>query len=208
MMRYYPVFVDLGGKKAVVVGGGAVAERKVEVLLRCGAKVRVIAPHFTAALLEHGRNGTVELVQRAYREGDLSGALVTFACTDDHAVNAAVHSEAARNAQLCNVVDVPDLCNFIVPSIVERGDLTIAVSTSGNSPALAKRIKKEIAGCVGEEWGVLNGILGRLRPELKRRYPEEAPRGEVLERLLDAGVMGLIREGRLEEAEELAWRCL
>jgi precorrin-2 dehydrogenase/sirohydrochlorin ferrochelatase len=207
-MRYYPVFVDLAGKPAVVVGGGAVAQRKVEVLLECGARVRVIAPRFTEGLRERGRDGSVELVERSYREGDLAGAFISFACTDDHTVNVAVHDEAARNAQLCNVVDVPDLCSFIVPSIIERGDLTIAVSTSGNSPALAKRVKREIAGFVGEEWGTLNDILGRLRPELKRRHPEEGPRNEALERLMSAGVLDLIREGRLDEAEELAWRCL
>lgn len=207
-MRYYPIFIDLNGRKAVVVGGGNIAERKVRTLLECGALVTVVSPEVTPCLGEIISEGRVAWINRHYQAGDLSGAFCTYAATDDNTVNTAVYEEASRNSQLCNVVDVPPLCNFIVPSIVDRGDLTIAISTSGNSPALAKRLKAMVAEEYGEEWRMLNDMLGRLRPEVKRRHPEEAPRNDVLARLLEAGVLDMLREGRESEAEELAWRVL
>lgn len=207
-MRYYPVFINLNGKKAVVIGGGHIAERKVNTLLECGAVVTVVAPDVTDGLRSLARDGRIELISRRYVTGDLEGAFCTYASTDDNAVNTAVYEEASRNSQLCNVVDVPALCNFIVPSIVDRGDLCIAVSSSGNSPALAKRLKAMLNEEFGDEWKALNDLLGRLRPEVKRRYPEESPRNDVLERMLDAGILDLLRQGRQLEAEEIAWKCL
>ncbi|HEY3412916.1 MAG TPA: bifunctional precorrin-2 dehydrogenase/sirohydrochlorin ferrochelatase [Armatimonadota bacterium] len=207
-MRYYPIFIDLNGKRAVVVGGGHIAERKVGTLLECGALVTVVSPEITPGLREAVDNGRISWIARTYQAGDLSGAFCTYAATDENAVNTAVFAEASRNSQLCNVVDVPPLCNFIVPSIVDRGDLTIAISSSGNSPALAKRLKSRLGEEYGEEWRALNDLLGRLRPEVKRRYPEEAPRNDLLARLMDAGVLEMLREGRAAEAEELAWQVL
>ncbi len=207
-MRYYPVFIDLEDRLAVVIGGGHIAERKVRTLLECGARVKLIAPEATEGIRALAAEGGIEWLERAYRDGDLAGAFCTYAATDDNSVNTAVFEEATRNSQLCNVVDVPPLCNFIVPSIVNRGDLVIAISTAGNSPALAKRMKEDLNGHIGPEWKALNDLLGRLRPEVKRRYPEEAPRNDVLARMLDAGVLDLLRNGRDAEAEELAWKCL
>lgn len=207
-MRYYPIFIDLNGKKAVVIGGGNIAERKVNTLLECGAVVTVVAPEATDAICSLATAGRIQWLSRNYQPGDLDGAFCTYAATDDNPVNTAVYEEATRNSQLCNVVDVPPLCNFIVPSIVDRGDLVIAVSSSGNSPALAKRLKVMLGDAYGEEWKTLNDLLGRLRPEVKRRYPEESPRNGVLERMLDAGVLDLLRQGRDAEAEETAWKCL
>jgi precorrin-2 dehydrogenase/sirohydrochlorin ferrochelatase len=207
-MRYYPIFIDLNGKKAVVVGGGTIAERKVRTLLECGAAVTVVSPEATHGISELASTGDIQWIERRYEPGDLAGAFCTYASTDDTPVNTAVYEEATRNSQLCNVVDVPPLCNFIVPSIVDRGDLCIAISSSGNSPALAKRLKAQLGNEYGNEWRALNDLLGRLRPEVKRRYPEEAPRNDILKRMLDAGLMDLLREGRVGEAEELAWKCL
>jgi precorrin-2 dehydrogenase/sirohydrochlorin ferrochelatase len=207
-MRYYPIFVDLNGKKAVMVGGGHIAERKVGTLLECGANVTVIAPSATDGLRALASEGRIAWIARRYDEGDLAGAFCTYAATNDTAVNTAIFAEAERNSQLCNVVDVPPLCNFIVPSIVRRGDLSIAISTSGNSPALAKKLREDLTGQFGPEWEALNDLLGRLRPEVKRRYPEEAPRNDVLARMLDAGVLDLLRAGRAGEAEEVAWKCI
>ncbi|HEY3269246.1 MAG TPA: bifunctional precorrin-2 dehydrogenase/sirohydrochlorin ferrochelatase [Armatimonadota bacterium] len=207
-MRYYPIFVDLQGKPAVVVGGGHIAERKVRTLLECGACVTLIAPEGTPGIADLADRGTICWRRRAYQDGDLDGAFCTYAATNDNPVNVAVYNEAERRRQLCNVVDVPPLCNFIVPSIVNRGDLLVAVSTAGNSPALAKRLRADLETEIGPEYQALNDLLGRLRPEVKRRYPEEAPRNDVLDRMLSAGVLDLLREGRAGEAEELAWKCL
>lgn len=207
-MRYYPIYIDLNDRLSVVIGGGHIAERKVCTLLECGARVRLIAPEATDGIRAMASDGRIEWVPRAYEPGDLAGAFCTYAATNDNAVNTAVYDEATRNSQLCNVVDVPPLCNFIVPSIVNRGDLAIAVSTSGNSPALAKRMKEDLNAHIGPEWQALNDLLGRLRPEVKRRYPEEAPRNDVLARMLEAGVLDLLRDGQEAEAEDLAWKCL
>lgn len=184
------------------------AERKVRVLLDCGACVCVVSPAITDGLQALVEEAKVEWTARPYEHGDLAGAFCTFAATDDHGVNLAVFEEATHNSQLCNVVDVPPLCNFIVPSIVNRGELSIAISTSGNSPALAKRMRRDLEEHIGPEWERLNDLMGRLRPELKRRYPEEAPRNDILARMIEAGVLELLSEGRDMEAEELAWRCI
>lgn len=207
-MRYYPIYIDLNGKPAHMIGGGPIAERKIETLMEAGAVVTVIAPHVTDAIRRMADEGRIQWIQREYRDGDLCGAFCTYAATNDNAVNTAIYEEATRNSQLCNVVDVPPLCNFIVPSIVRRGDLSIAISTSGNSPALARKLRMDLTEHIGPEWQALNDLLGRMRPELKRRYVEEAPRNDVLARMLDAGVLDLLREGRPEDAEALAWTCM
>lgn len=207
-MRYYPIYIDLNGKPATMIGGGHIAERKIETLLEAGACVTVIAPHVTDGIRAMADEGRIAWKNKRYEVGDLKGAFCTYAATNDHAVNTAIYDEATRNSQLCNVVDVPPLCNFIVPSIVRRGDLSIAISTSGNSPALAKKLRVDLTEHIGPEWEALNDLLGRMRPELKRRYTEEAPRNDVLARMLDAGVLALLREGRANEAEELAWTCM
>lgn len=207
-MRYYPIFLDLHGRAAVVIGGGAIAERKVRTLLESGANVTVVAPESTQGIHALASEGRIQWKERWYRPGDLAGAFCTYAATDDNAVNTAVYAEATANSQLCNVVDVPPLCNFIVPSIVNRGDLAIAISSSGNSPALAKHLKNRLNSEYGEEWRKLNDLLGRLRPEVKRRYVDEAPRNDILVRILEAGVLDLLRDGCDDEAEELAWKCM
>lgn len=207
-MRYYPIYIDLNGRLAIVIGGGQIAERKAATLLECGACVRLVAPQATEGIRALAAEGRLQWIPRVYRCGDLDGAFCTFAATNDNAVNTAVFEEATDKALLCNVVDVPPLCNFIVPSIVRRGDLSVAVSTSGNSPALAKRLRQDLEAYIGGEYQALNDLLGRMRPELKRRYPEEAPRNDVLDRMLKAGVLELLRQGRSEEAEALAWDCL
>lgn len=207
-MRYYPIFIDLNDRLSVVIGGGPIAERKVCTLLECGARVTLIAPEVTEAIRAMASEGRITWKPRAYEPGDLTGAFCTYAATNDNAVNTAIYEEATRNSQLCNVVDVPPLCNFIVPSIVRRGDLAVAISTSGNSPALARRMREDLTEHIGPEWQELNDLLGRMRPELKRRYPEEEPRNHVLTRMLDAGVLDLLRDGKGAEAEELAWECL
>ena len=122
-----PLYVDLRGALVTVVGAGRVAERKIEMLLGHGARVRVVAPACTAAVEDAAAAGTVELVRRAYERGDLSGSFLVICATDDSAVNEAVYAEAIANSQFVNVVDVPDKCNVIIPSVLRRGCLQIAV---------------------------------------------------------------------------------
>ncbi len=161
---YFPAFLNLRGKKCVVIGGGKVAARKVSALLKSGALVDVISPEITASLKKLQETGRINYVDRGYRKGDLKGAFLTVAATSDYKVNIAVSKEAPL---LVNVVDVPELCNFIVPAVVDRAPLTIAVSTGGASPAMAASVRKELELLYGKEVGRYLLFAGNIRKTAK-----------------------------------------
>ena len=165
-MPYYPVCLDLQDRPCVVVGGGKVAERKVKGLLACNAQVKVISPDLTELLLQLHANGQLEWLNRPYRNGDLSQTFLVIAATDDEQAQQMVQDEATQLNKLLNVADVPQRCNFILPATVRRGDLTIAVATGGKSPALAKKLRKELEKRIGPEYTILVNILGALRPQV------------------------------------------
>lgn len=168
-MAFYPVFLDITGRRCVVVGGGSVAEGKVTGLLAAGANVRVISPTVTDALAEAAREGRIRWRRRAYRRGDLAGASLAFAATGDVAVNAAVAAEGDRRGVWVNAADDPAHCDFILPSVLRRGALAIAVSTGGASPALARAVREELEQHVGAEYETLvevaRDVRGTLRAE-------------------------------------------
>ncbi|MFQ5997022.1 MAG: bifunctional precorrin-2 dehydrogenase/sirohydrochlorin ferrochelatase [Dehalococcoidales bacterium] len=165
---YYPVFLNISGRKCVVVGGGQVALRKVRVLLEHGADVEVISPDLCPELVQLAENREIKTLNRAYRPGDLADATVTIAATDDGALNRKVAEEAHRKAVLVNVVDDAENSDFIVPSYLRRGEVTIAVSTSGRSPALARKIRTRLEKDVGNEYASLIRLIGEVRTEVKR----------------------------------------
>jgi precorrin-2 dehydrogenase/sirohydrochlorin ferrochelatase len=165
-MKYFPVNLDIAGRKCTVVGGGGVAARKVASLLACGGKVLVISPELTAELRELWQNERIAWCARPYRRGDLRGSFLVIAATDDELVQATVFAEAEENRQLINVADVPQRCNFILPATVQRADLTIAISTAGKSPALARQLRQKLEGMIGPEYGTLVEIMGLLRGEV------------------------------------------
>lgn len=146
---YYPVLLNLKGKKCVVAGGGKVAERKALSLLRSGAEVTVISPECTERLKKENLKGRIKYISRRYKKGDLKNAFLVIAATDSGETNKRISEDAPY---LVNIVDMPLLCNFIAPSVVRRGPLTIAVSTSGISPSLARTIRKELEGLYGREF--------------------------------------------------------
>jgi precorrin-2 dehydrogenase/sirohydrochlorin ferrochelatase len=150
----------------VVVGGGRVAERKVKGLLACKAQVTVISPELTDELLQMHAEGKLEWLNRTYCSGDLAQTFLVIAATDDEQAQQQIQEEAAQLNKLLNVVDVPQRCNFILPATVRRGDLTIAIATGGNSPALAKKLRKELEKRIGPEYTVMVSILGALRPQI------------------------------------------
>jgi precorrin-2 dehydrogenase/sirohydrochlorin ferrochelatase len=166
MMPYYPVCLDLRGRPCVVVGGGKVAERKVNGLLACNAQVKIISPDLTEELMQLHTDGKLEWLDRPYRRGDLAQAFLVIAATDDEQAQQMVQEEAEEQNKLLNVADVPQRCNFILPATVRRGDLTIAVATGGKGPALAKKLRQELEKRVGPEYTVLVNILGALRPQI------------------------------------------
>lgn len=200
-MRYYPVFLNLKGRLCVVVGGGDVAERKVRGLLRAGARVRVVSPEITKGLEDLTKEGRIELIRRAYRSDDLKDAFLAIAATSDMDVNRSVFDDASDIP--VNVVDVPELCSFIVPSVVSRGALTIAISTSGVSPAMAKSIREELEDIFPEDIDSFFKFLEQIRTEIKKSGLDKQSREalfkeigsrRVLKRLLNRGVKDAIDE--------------
>jgi precorrin-2 dehydrogenase / sirohydrochlorin ferrochelatase len=183
---FYMACLKLKDRRCVVVGGGEVGLEKVEGLLACDATVALIAPAAVPALQEHAREGAIEWQQRAYAGArDLDGALLAIAATDDTEVNIAVYEDAERRAMLVNVVDVPPLCNFILPAIVRTGPLAIAISTAGASPALAKRMKREIAELFGEEYARLAILLNDARGWAKATLPTYRERRDFFESIVN-----------------------
>src|SRR5437773_1717465 len=161
---FYIACLRLTGRRCVVVGGGEIGLEKVEGLLACDADVTLIAPEAEPALEEYAREGSIRWERRAYGgPADLEGVFIAIAATDETDVNIAVFEDAERRAMLVNVVDVPPLCNFILPAIVRSGPLAIAISTAGASPALAKRMKAEVADLFGEEYAELAVMLNDVR---------------------------------------------
>ncbi len=179
---FYIACLKLSGRRCVVIGGGEIGLEKVEGLLACDGAVTLIAPAAEPALREYAREGSIRWEERAYAgAADLEGAFTAIAATNDTDVNIAVYEDAERRAMLVNVVDVPPLCNFILPAIVRTGPLAIAISTAGASPALAKRIKREIEGQFGEPYARLAVLLNDVRGWAKATLPTYQDRKEFFE---------------------------
>ncbi len=200
---YYPVYLDLNGRPCVVVGGGRVAERKVAALLKYGADVTVISPEVMPAIEILVDQDRVIVERRGYVRGDLTGAFVVICATDSEEINRAVYSEAEEMGVLVNVVDVPPLCNFIVPSIVKRGGLQIAISTGGAAPAVAKRVRKRLQEEFGEEWGPYVALLGEIRALAMAEVPDDAERKAFFERVADSDVLARFTRGETPVAADV-----
>lgn len=203
MSQYYPVFLDVRGKKCLVVGGGPTAERKVGTLLECGARVVVVSPEATPSLERLAASAQIQFVPRSYRSEDLDGVFLVIAATDAPQVNTQVYREALERRLLVNVADDPQHCNFILPSLVRRGDLTIAISTGGRSPALARHLRQELEAIIPEDYAHHLEKLASLRQRLRQRLKRPRERGVAWRWLMDQGLLGLLQEGRQEAVEEL-----
>ena len=162
-MRYYPIFLDIQKRNCLVVGGGAVATRKAVTLLDCGAQVIVVSPEVTEKLQRLADDGLLTRHNKTYETGDLEDMFFVIGATNDAVLNRKIFHDAERLGKLCNIADQPDICNFILPSIINRGDLTIAVSTSGKSPAFAKKLRKDLEKQFGEEYAEFLTLMGVIR---------------------------------------------
>jgi precorrin-2 dehydrogenase/sirohydrochlorin ferrochelatase len=205
---YYPAILDIAGRRAVVVGAGKIGEGKIEGLLNADAKVTVVSLTATDRVREWARAGRIELHERAYLSSDLDDTFLVIAATENNDTNVRVFEDAEARQMLCNVVDVTHLCNFILPSIVRHGDLAIAVSTGGASPAMARRIRISLAQCYGDEYAVALELLGSLREELKTMYPSPDDRKVLFERMVYSDFMELVRAGDVERIEAWVQRCI
>ncbi len=201
-MKYYPIFLDIRNKPCVVIGGGDVAERKVVSLLSAGARVSVVSPEFTVNLAGMGEDGNILLIKRMYQEGDLKGAFLAYAATNEEDINNRVYLEGEKEGILLNVVDEPGMCGFIVPSVVNRGALSIAISTGGASPAFAKRLRMEMEDRYGEEYSVFLEIMAAIRQKLLTKGSVSDKNRKIFNKLASSFMPDMIKMERWNEVDE------
>ena len=199
---YYPVNLDVRGKKCLVAGGGKVALQKVKGLLRAGALPAVVAPQLDGALIKLASQRKIRLIRDSFRANYLKGIFLAIAATDNRQANSKIAALCRRKNLLVNAVDQPGDCTFTVPSIFRRGPLTIAIATNGASPALSKKIRKELEKIYGREFGGFLRLLGRLRGEAVRTIPSQRLRKRLFEKVIASDVLALVRKGKGSEAEK------
>jgi len=201
----YPANLKIEGRPCVIIGGGRVASRKAAALLECGARLKVVSPELDPGF---GDPGAFEHVARPYEPGDLEGAFLAIAATDDEAVNRAVEEEARALQLLLNVVDKPEQCNFYVPSSVKRGELMLTVSTGGQLPALSKRLRRQLEEEFPGEWAPALELLGEARGQVISRISDEEKKKECLTELAALDLIPLLRDGGEFAARSEIERCI
>ncbi|MDQ7785467.1 MAG: bifunctional precorrin-2 dehydrogenase/sirohydrochlorin ferrochelatase [Desulfomonilaceae bacterium] len=202
-MKPYPVMMNLDGKAVIVVGGGRVALRKIKSLLAGGARVIVISPELETELEELAAGDRVVWITEPFREELLDGypdALLIFGTTDRREVNTAIHDAAVKRRIPCNIADVPDLCTFIVPAVITRGDLMIAVSTGGSSPALARRIREDLQKQYGPEYAAMTQLLGDLRKRILQMGNTSDENKKLFLDLVDSEILTALRRKDRDQA--------
>ena len=193
-MKYYPVNLDIRNRKCLVVGGGAVGTRKVMTLLDCGAKVTVVSTDVAEKLQELSDSDIIKLEKRPFQISDLDEMFLVMGATDNQEINREIHSEAERLGILCNIADRPEDCNFILPAIVNRGDLIIAISTSGQSPAFAKKMRKDLEKKFGTEYAEFLKLMGEIRNKLLSEDHEPEAHKHLFEQLIKRDLVEMIKD--------------
>ncbi|MBN2325786.1 MAG: bifunctional precorrin-2 dehydrogenase/sirohydrochlorin ferrochelatase [Candidatus Omnitrophica bacterium] len=198
---FYTACLNIRNKPVLVVGGGEVARRKAAALCDCGAKATVVSPKLESVLEYMAFQKEIVWIERHFEPGDVEGMFMVIAATDSREVNRAVSDLCHKKNILCNVADAVEECSFIAPSTIERGPLTIAVSTSGISPALAASIRQELELAYGEEYGAFLEMFAALRPHVIETFPSPHARQKIYERMIASRALSLIRNGMNEQAE-------
>ena len=205
---YYPIYLDIEDRDVVIIGGGTVCARKAETMMKYGAHVTIVSPECTDEIENWASEKKLTIRRKTYEEADLGGASIVIASTDDRCINARVARDCRRRKIPVNVVDVTHLCEFIVPAIVERGSIQIAVSTGGKSPALARTLKEDLQKFVGPEYDEVNRILGTLRTAAKKKLPTDVDRKKFFDGILAEGILEMLRSGRRRDAfQAIARAC-
>ncbi|MFZ0240731.1 MAG: bifunctional precorrin-2 dehydrogenase/sirohydrochlorin ferrochelatase [Desulfobacterales bacterium] len=202
-MRYYPINLDIRDRSCLVIGGGGVGTRKALGLLACGARVTVVSPDVSVRLLELAAANALVLHRRAYREDDLQSMFLVIGATDHQDLNRRIHRDAENRGILCNIADRPEICNFILPSVVQRGDLTVSISTSGRSPALAKKLRRDLELAFGDEYGLLLRLMGAIRQRLLSEAHAPEAHKPLFEKLVNSDLAAMIREDRRPAIDRL-----
>jgi precorrin-2 dehydrogenase/sirohydrochlorin ferrochelatase len=207
-MRYYPINLDIKNRNVLVVGGGGVGSRKVKTLLSCGARVTVVSREVSAQLQALAASGEIRLEQRSYQSDDLDDMFLVIGATNDEKLNRQISSDAEQLNTLCNIADRPEVCNFILPSIVHRDDLVITISTSGKSPALAKKLRKTLEHQFGKEYGIFLKLMGAARKKLLSQAHQPEAHKHLFEQLIAADLIGMIQKGKTTEIDALLLEIL
>ncbi len=197
-MSYYPIFLELKEKTVLVVGGGRVAQRKIETMLEYGAIIHIVSRKLTEKLKKLVESGIVNHLGAEFRAEQLKDVFLVIAATNDKKLNHKISEKARSRGLLINAVDQPEDCNFIVPSIVKSGDLMIAVSTSGKSPALAKKIRKELEFQFGTEYGTFLSLMGRIRNEVLTKDFCQSEKTRIFNEIINAGLLEALANNDLE----------
>lgn len=206
---YYPLFLDLNGRPCKMIGAGKVAWRKVEGLLDAGARVEVISPSAVPEMENLAHQGLINLIRREYREGDLEGAFLVIGATSERPVNAAVFCEAESRSVLVNIVDDPQYCNFILSSVLKRGDFQLAISTGGASPVLSRRVREKLEKLFPEHYTRVIDCLAALRDKLKAELPDESSRRKFWESFIDLDFFASLEGEDIENAiKQRTTECL
>lgn len=200
--KVYPVLVSISEKLCVVVGGGAVAERKIKRLLAEKARVRIVSPEVTSLLAELARRQLCQWQQKNYTYGDLDGAFLVFAATDSPEVQKRIYEDAERQGILVNVIDNPKQCSFQVPATLQRGDLTLAVSTNGKSPAVAAMVRRRLEKQYGPEFEQLLRLMGQLRQQVIAAAARPSDRKILFQNILHDDIVEWIRDGRWDRVRQ------
>lgn len=207
-MPYYPVLLDLRGLRVIVIGGGKVAERKINTLLGCGALINIIAKELTPLLQRYLEEKKIAYVGKKLNKGHLKGAFMVIAATNDAKQNRTISEMAKKKGMLINAVDQPSDCNFILPSTLRRGDLLISVSTSGRSPALAKKIRQQLEGLFGPEYECFLKCMGRLRKEILSLGLPQKENKEIFNKIIDSDMLDSISNQNWDQVTSILTQAL
>ncbi len=202
-MKYYPVNLNIYNQNCLVVGGGGVACRKVKTLIDCGAVVTVVSPEARESIESMAESGRITLIRREYRSGDLEGKFMVIGATSDMPLNRRISADAQKRNMLCNIADVPEACNFILPAVVRRGDLIIAVSTSGKSPAFAKKLRQDLEKTFGGEYARFLDLMGAVRKRLLCEEHDPEAHKDLFETLINRGLLAMVRENQKSDIDRL-----
>jgi precorrin-2 dehydrogenase / sirohydrochlorin ferrochelatase len=206
IMSYYPIGLDISGKRCLVIGGGEVGERKVERLLEFGARVTVVGRDLTPALAELRQKGTIDHIPGDYEQKLLKGAFLVIGATDDNSVNERIFRDARKKGVLANIVDDPDRCDFVLPALCRQGELVITVATGGKSPALAKKLRQDLEGRYGPEYEVLLKIMGEIRGGIIGRGEGSDENRKIFEAIVGSDILDHIRKANWKKVEAIVKR--
>ncbi|MEN6325287.1 MAG: bifunctional precorrin-2 dehydrogenase/sirohydrochlorin ferrochelatase [Syntrophomonas sp.] len=208
MTHLFPIYLDLSGKNCLVIGGGPVAERKVENLLEYEVNIKIVSPQVEKRIKEWSLEGSITWLPREFEEHDLDGIFMVFVATNDGSVNQWVVELCRQRGILANAVDDPPNCDFFVPSLIRHNSLVVAISTEGKSPLFARKLREELEEVITPEYGEFVEILGELRTRIKNDVLDIELRRKIFENLVNSDILSLLKAGEKEKARERIEQCM